>query len=110
MGKLRNLSPLLSSPAPRLTRLTVIEREEKQSLYHSVAWRQLRWEVLTRDRFTCRRCNTLFVDTSRLVADHIVPHRGDEKLFWDKSNLQTLCDTCHNRAKQAEERAAFGPR
>ena len=30
------------------------------------------------------------------VVDHIKPHRGDEKLFWDASNLQPLCKPCHD--------------
>jgi 5-methylcytosine-specific restriction protein A len=31
------------------------------------------------------------------VLDHVVPHRGDSELFWDQSNWQALCVTCHNR-------------
>jgi 5-methylcytosine-specific restriction endonuclease McrA len=36
------------------------------------------------------------------VTDHIVPHRGDRKLFESKSNLQSLCTECHNRKSQSE--------
>ena len=25
------------------------------------------------------------------VVDHIIPHRGDQKLFWDQNNWQSLC-------------------
>ncbi|MGN8738508.1 HNH endonuclease signature motif containing protein [Bilifractor sp. HCP3S3_D3] len=31
------------------------------------------------------------------VVDHIVPHRGDPKLFWDRSNWQALCKRCHDK-------------
>ena len=31
------------------------------------------------------------------VVDHIVPHRGDPKLFWDESNWQALCKKCHDK-------------
>lgn len=31
------------------------------------------------------------------VVDHIIPHRGDEKLFWDRSNWQPLCKVHHDR-------------
>lgn len=34
--------------------------------------------------------------------DHIVPHRGDMARFWDRSNWQGLCGTCH-KAKTARE-------
>lgn len=37
------------------------------------------------------------------VVDHKVPHRGDERLFWDRSNWQSLCATHHSSEKQREE-------
>jgi len=30
------------------------------------------------------------------LVDHIVPHRGDVELFWDESNWQGMCESCHN--------------
>lgn len=39
------------------------------------------------------------------VVDHIIPHRGDDTLFWDPSNHQGLCATCHSSTKQAEEKS-----
>ncbi len=38
------------------------------------------------------------------VVDHIKPHRGDPKLFWDQENWQALCARHHDRDKQREER------
>ena len=39
------------------------------------------------------------------MVDHIVPHRGDSKLFWKRSNWQPLAASpCHNRRKQSQER------
>jgi 5-methylcytosine-specific restriction protein A len=37
-------------------------------------------------------------------VDHIIPHRGDQRLLFDPSNLQGLCHTCHS-AKTAREGA-----
>lgn len=37
------------------------------------------------------------------VVDHIEPHRGNEALFWDRTNWQSLCATHHSRDKQREE-------
>jgi hypothetical protein len=31
------------------------------------------------------------------------PHRGDPVKFW-KGELQSLCETCHNAVKQAQEK------
>lgn len=37
------------------------------------------------------------------VVDHIEPHRGDQVLFWNKVNWQSLCRTHHSADKQREE-------
>lgn len=42
--------------------------------------------------------------TAATVVDHIVPHKGDQALFWDTDNWQPLCEPCHNSVKQREER------
>jgi 5-methylcytosine-specific restriction protein A len=47
----------------------------------------------------CRRCG----DPATLV-DHVMPHRGDNRRFRDRSNWQPLCTTCHVRWKQSQER------
>lgn len=62
--------------------------------------------MLTRDTFTCRLCRRLEADTSQLVADHIKPHKGSERMFWDADNIQTLCKTCHDGAKQASDKGS----
>jgi len=38
-----------------------------------------------------------------LVVDHIVPHRGDQQLFWRRSNWQPLCHDHHDIVKQQQE-------
>lgn len=35
-------------------------------------------------------------------TDHVLPHRGDMVLFWDETNHQPACETCHNRKSQSE--------
>lgn len=78
--------------------------------YKTARWQRLRWSVLVRDLFTCRTCKCIEVDTSRLVADHVEPHRGSALLFWDEANLQCLCKGCHDSAKQAEEQTSLHTR
>lgn len=41
------------------------------------------------------------------VVDHIVPHRGNQEIFWDESQWQALCASCHSSAKQREEKQLF---
>lgn len=43
------------------------------------------------------------------VVDHIVPHKGDKKLFWDQNNWQSLCKSCHDRKTQSEDRGSWSP-
>ena len=31
------------------------------------------------------------------VVDHIIPHRGDQRLFWDQTNWESLCKECHDK-------------
>jgi 5-methylcytosine-specific restriction endonuclease McrA len=41
------------------------------------------------------------------VCDHIEPHKGDPGLFWDTSNIQTLCKSCHDSLKQSMEKRGY---
>jgi 5-methylcytosine-specific restriction protein A len=111
MARLGNLKPVLGALPPRLTAQRDEHGHSRQAepwrkWYSTARWQVLRWSILVRDMFTCQRpaCRALVGDTSQLVADHIVPHRGDPALFWDPANLQTLCKPCHDGLKQAEER------
>lgn len=80
--------------------------------YKTARWQVLRIAVFQRDLFTCQRreCGRLEGNTALLVCDHIKPHRGDERLFWDETNLQTLCKACHDTIKQREEQATLHQR
>lgn len=53
------------------------------------------------------RCNAC--GAAATVVDHVVPHRGDMQLFWDKGNWQPLCASCHGR-KTVEHDGGFGKR
>ncbi len=71
-------------------------------LYNSKAWRARRAAQL-RDFPLCRYCELVGAITPATVADHVVPHRGDDDLFFH-GPLQSLCATCHNSAKAELER------
>ena len=59
-------------------------------------WRKARASFLQRNPL-CNECMKRGKITPATVVDHVIPHRGDQKLFWDESNWQALCATCHNR-------------
>lgn len=113
MAKLTTLKPLVSTLPPRVGRMPADEQERNRQRYTNEPWRKwyntTRWKALRiqtfiKDHFTCRICSVLEGNTSKLICDHIEPHKGDERLFWDEENLQTLCKPCHDRVKQKEER------
>jgi len=104
---------LAGTPARRLAPAVDWERESSRRqvaplrhLYSTKGWQRLRWQVLLEAAFTCAMCGLVEGRTAKLVADHIEPHRGDEALFWERSNLQCLCKACHDRSKQRSEAAA----
>jgi hypothetical protein len=37
------------------------------------------------------------------LVDHLYPHRGDTRLFWDKRFWVSSCTDCHSGPKQAAE-------
>lgn len=42
------------------------------------------------------------------VVDHIIPHKGDTKLFWKRDNLQSMNKQCHDIFKQSQEKGGRG--
>lgn len=86
------------------------QRAAAQQTDHAKAWRRLyadaRWIKAAR---AFLEANPLCVDCAELGAvepatdvDHVIPHKGDRKLFWRRSNWQALCHRCHSR-KTARE-------
>lgn len=51
----------------------------------------------------CKRNGFL---VAAIQVDHIIPHRGDQNLFWDRSNWQGLCGSCGGE-KSARERVYY---
>ena len=116
MGRLKQLPNRLgalpsriagSSPAPGADRSRQRDATVPwRAWYKTAKWQRLRWSILERDLFACQMCRRVDGNTSQLVADHRQPHRGDAALFWNPENLQCLCKRCHDKHKQAIERAS----
>lgn len=67
------------------------------------AWRKARAEFLVLNSL----CSWPGCRAPASVVDHIMPHRGNQALFWNRANWQALCAHCHDSHKQAQERAAL---
>jgi len=113
--KLASLSPLVEQRlAPLVAQQPTDEAKRSRfrastqhwhRWYKTRRWARIRWAQLTTDLFCCRMCKRAEADTSKLVCDHVEPHRGDPQRFWT-GPFQTLCESCHSKVKQAEEEAA----
>lgn len=78
--------------------------------YSTARWERLRQATFLRDLYACTKCRRLEGDTSRLICDHVDPHRGNERKFFDPDNLTTLCKPCHDSVKQRQEQASLHTR
>lgn len=97
---------------PRLTegkycevhiRLYANERASARDRGYDNRWRRARSKYL-KEHPLCVKCMAEGKLTKATVVDHIVPHRGNEDLFWDESNWQALCKSCHDKKTMTEDR------
>jgi 5-methylcytosine-specific restriction protein A len=64
-------------------------------------WRRARAAFLA-EHPLCAACQALGRVVPATVVDHVVPHGGDLRLFWDEGNWAPACKRCHD-AKTARE-------
>lgn len=69
---------------------------------YTARWRKAR-ALFLYARPLCLYCERMGKIVGATVVDHIIPHKGDYKLFWDQHNWQPLCKRCHDSIKQKEE-------
>lgn len=75
---------------------------EYRKIYNTARWRKLR-DAHKWSNPLCVYCLEQEIVQEVEVVDHIKPHRGDMDLFWDPSNLQSLCKAHHDGRKQRED-------
>lgn len=81
------------------------QQSKHQKLYGKQRWRK-RSLFQLREQPLCRMCEDHGVATPADVADHIIPHNGNEMLFW-YGKLQSLCFSCHNSSKAQLEAKGY---
>lgn len=110
-GRIKHIASRISATPSRKVAVINPNGWDKTTFSHSKTYGSYRWQQ-TRVRFLalyplCAHCQAKNIVTVATVVDHIEPHRGNMALFWDESNFQPLCETCHNR-KTATEDSGFG--
>lgn len=119
MARLTTPPPRLSLLTPRAIGAPMATPEQARraaapwkAWYGTERWRRLRREVLIRDLFTCQRTGALLTGRhpapNSPVVNHKRAHRGDEALFWDIDNLETVSKEIHDGLIQREEQATRG--
>lgn len=78
--------------------------DPRRQWYQRKRWRNLREKQLKRQPW-CVYCEQTKHKTKATVVDHIAPHKGDTRLFYNPGNLQSLCKQCHDSHKQRLERS-----
>ena len=79
-----------------------VEGQSWRWLYQTDMWRNdLRPAQLLHQPF-CQSCAAKRIRTTATDVDHIKPHRGNQNVFQDSANLQSLCHSCHSQ-KTARE-------
>ena len=69
-------------------------------------WRRARAAFLAQHPL-CAACRAQGRVVPATMVDHVVPHRGDQKLFWDERNWAPACKPCHDAQDRA--RGPLGP-
>ena len=82
------------------------QRETASQRGYNSRWQKARLTFLARHPL-CAECERQGKVTAATVVDHVIPHKGDQRLFWDTSNWQAMCKTCHD-VKTATEDGGFG--
>ena len=75
---------------------TLYARESATQRGYDGRWRKAR-ERFLRAHPLCVVCQREGRLTPATVVDHIIPHRGNQQLFWDESNWAPMCKPHHDQ-------------
>lgn len=115
----KSLRPCSYPGCPELVKSGKCERHSKQAQQkqddrrgsanergYNYRWQKARLTYL-RQHPLCVECERAGKIVPATVVDHVTPHKGDQSLFWDVSNWQSLCAYHHN-LKTVQEDGGFG--
>jgi 5-methylcytosine-specific restriction protein A len=71
-------------------------RENASRRGYGSKWQKARAGYLRRNPL-CVECLQGNMTVPATIVDHVIPHRGDYGLFWDRANWQSLCKFHHDR-------------
>jgi 5-methylcytosine-specific restriction protein A len=82
-----------------------VKRETSSQRGYGYRWQQMSKGFLRAHPLcVCPECQEGKVRLlAATVVDHIIPHRGDMALFWDRNNWQAMNKQCHDRKTATED-------
>ncbi|WP_145285003.1 HNH endonuclease signature motif containing protein [Rosistilla oblonga] len=84
-----------AAPRPITSRKTSTQRG------YDRRWRKERRAFLAENPYCAEHLRRKQIRLAQCV-DHIIPHRGNKRLFWSRRNWQSLCNSCHSKKTQTE--------
>lgn len=82
-------------------RYTTERVKEADKYTKSATWKSLRSEIIRRDKGCCVLCLLRGkIEYRQLQVHHIVKRVDDISLAYERSNLVTLCRTCHEEVEK----------
>lgn len=77
--------------------LDLIDNDKLSKFYTSkTIWRPKRAEILKRDNYECQECKKLGKYSAATTVHHIKHLKKYPLLALTDSNLESVCDECHN--------------
>ena len=81
----------------------VYQRERSADLYHTYRWTKLS-NAFRATHPLCAECQRQGIIRPATVVDHIVPYPICADYFYDRSNLQALCEDCNHDKGQRDKK------
>jgi len=78
---------------------------------YSSRWERERAAFLkTHPLCECDDCRRRPVPKIADTVDHIIPHKGDQRLMWDRSNWMAMNRSCHSKKTATKDRGSWIPK
>lgn len=107
--RLTTVASRIKEAAPRLKTASAAKSHKRGSggqLLYGRRWQKQRAAFLQAHPL-CVDCQREGRVTAATIVDHVIAHKGDERLFWDQSNWAALCAS-HHSAKTVRTDGGFG--
>lgn len=73
---------------------------------YTYQWHKERKKFLAENPW-CSECLKQGIYTPATEVDHVIPHKGNQELFWDRNNWDSKCKSCHSRKTRLEDMGAW---